>query len=162
MHFVCPGGPAFRGRFAGKQTFLRRHLHFAPGCGKIIGQSPIAPNQTERYALVAQSVEHLTFNQRAWDSSSHERTKIPRRIARFFVGFFCFKLPAHFCTFSAHRRERRASSAQAAGGAFGAFAPSGQKGIMQTGAIWRTRSRRPATVRLPPPAGAVPCCGRWF
>ena len=37
------------------------------------------------------------FNQRAWDSSSHERTKIPRRIARFFVGFFCFKLPARFC-----------------------------------------------------------------
>ena len=30
------------------------------------------------YALVAQSVEHLTFNQRAWDSSSHERTKEKR------------------------------------------------------------------------------------
>ena len=43
-----------------------------------------------KYALVAQPVEHLTFNQRARDSSSLERTKIPRRIARFLVGFsFC-------------------------------------------------------------------------
>ena len=39
------------------------------------------------YALVAQPVEHLTFNQRARDSSSLERTKIPRRIVRFLVGF---------------------------------------------------------------------------
>ena len=39
------------------------------------------------YALVAQSVEHLTFNQRAWDSSSHERTKNQREIVRFLVGF---------------------------------------------------------------------------
>ena len=41
------------------------------------------------YALVAQPVEHLTFNQRARDSSSLERTKIPRGIVRFLVGFFC-------------------------------------------------------------------------
>ena len=54
------------------------------------------------YALVAQPVEHLTFNQRARDSSSLERTKIPRRIARFLVGFsFCtpFARFLHgFCT----------------------------------------------------------------
>ena len=31
-----------------------------------------------------------SFNQRARDSSSLERTKIPRRIARFLVGFFLF------------------------------------------------------------------------
>ena len=39
------------------------------------------------YGGVAQPVEHLTFNQRARDSSSLERTKIPRRIVRFFVDF---------------------------------------------------------------------------
>ena len=50
------------------------------------------------YALVAQPVEHLTFNQRARDSSSLERTKIPRRIVRFLVGFFVFWGSAHFCT----------------------------------------------------------------
>ena len=36
---------------------------------------PRRPKNKKSYALVAQSVEHLTFNQRAWDSSSHERTK---------------------------------------------------------------------------------------
>ena len=59
------------------------------------------------YALVAQPVEHLTFNQRARDSSSLERTKIPRRIARFLVGFSIFWGSAHFCTLFAHRRESR-------------------------------------------------------
>ena len=57
------------------------------------------------YALVAQPVEHLTFNQRARDSSSLERTKIPRRIARFLVGFSVFWSSAHFCTLFAHQRE---------------------------------------------------------
>ena len=49
-----------------------------------------------------------SFNQRARDSSSLERTKIPRRIARFFVGFSIFWGSAHFCTLFAHRRESRA------------------------------------------------------
>ena len=39
----------------------------------------------------------------ARDSSSLERTKIPRRIARFFVGFSIFWGSAHFCTLFAHR-----------------------------------------------------------
>ena len=39
-----------------------------------------------------------SFNQRARDSSSLERTKIPRRIARFLVGFSIFWGSAHFCT----------------------------------------------------------------
>ena len=39
-----------------------------------------------------------SFNQRVMDSSSLERTKIPRRIARFLVGFFVFWGSAHFCT----------------------------------------------------------------
>ena len=39
-----------------------------------------------------------SFNQRARDSSSLERTKIPRRIVRFFVGFSFFWGSAHFCT----------------------------------------------------------------
>ena len=71
-----------------KQTFLRRHLHFAPGCGKIIGRYYAAHNR-KRYALVAQSVEHLTFNQRAWDSSSHERTKEKALNRRFNAFSFC-------------------------------------------------------------------------
>ena len=58
-------------------------LLFAVNCGNIIRQYCFAAE----YALVAQPVEHLTFNQRARDSSSLERTKIPRRIARFLVGF---------------------------------------------------------------------------
>ena len=61
----------------------------------------------QEYALVAQPVEHLTFNQRARDSSSLERTKIPRRIVRFLVGFSFFWGSAHFCTLFAHRRESR-------------------------------------------------------
>lgn len=56
---------------------------FAANCGNIIRRYCFAAE----YALVAQPVEHLTFNQRARDSSSLERTKIPRRIARFLVGF---------------------------------------------------------------------------
>ena len=48
-----------------------------------------------------------SFNQRARDSSSLERTKIPRRIARFLVGFSIFWSSAHFCTLFAHRRESR-------------------------------------------------------
>ena len=49
----------------------------------------------------------LAFNQRARDSSSLERTKIPRRIVRFLVGFSIFWGSAHFCTLFAHRRESR-------------------------------------------------------
>ena len=56
---------------------------FAANCGNIIRRYCFAAE----YALVAQPVEHLTFNQRARDSSSLERTKIPRRIVRFLVGF---------------------------------------------------------------------------
>ena len=48
-----------------------------------------------------------SFNQRARDSSSLERTKIQRRIARFLVGFSFFWGSAHFCTLFAHRRESR-------------------------------------------------------
>ena len=48
-----------------------------------------------------------SFNQRARDSSSLERTKIQRRIARFLVGFSIFWSSAHFCTLFAHRRESR-------------------------------------------------------
>ena len=58
-------------------------MHFAANCGNIIRQYCFAAE----YALVAQPVEHLTFNQRARDSSSLERTKIPRGIARSLVGF---------------------------------------------------------------------------
>ena len=82
--------------------FAARYLLFYAGCGNIIRQYYFCT-----YALVAQPVEHLTFNQRARDSSSLERTKIPRRIARFLVGFFFFRMLAHFCTLFAHRRESR-------------------------------------------------------
>ena len=51
-----------------------------------------------------------SFNQRARDSSSLERTKIPRGIVRFLVGFSFFWGPAHFCTLFAHRRESRVFS----------------------------------------------------
>ena len=78
-------------------------MHFAANCGNIIRRYCFAAE----YALVAQSVEHLTFNQRARDSSSLERTKIPREIVRFLVGFFVFWGSAHFCTLFAHRRECR-------------------------------------------------------
>ena len=67
---------------------------FAANCGNIIRRYCFAAE----YALVAQPVEHLTFNQRARDSSSLERTKIPRRIVRFLVGFSFFWGSAHFCT----------------------------------------------------------------
>ena len=76
---------------------------FAANCGNIIRRYCFAAE----YALVAQPVEHLTFNQRARDSSSLERTKIPRRIVRFLVGFSIFWGSAHFCTLFAHRRESR-------------------------------------------------------
>ena len=78
-------------------------MHFAANCGNIIRRCCFAAE----YALVAQPVEHLTFNQRARDSSSLERTKIPRRIVRFLVGFSIFWGSAHFCTLFAHRRESR-------------------------------------------------------
>ena len=78
-------------------------LLFAANCGNIIRRYCFAAE----YALVAQPVEHLTFNQRARDSSSLERTKIPRRIVRFLVGFSIFWGSAHFCTLFAHRRESR-------------------------------------------------------
>ena len=74
---------------------------FAANCGNIIRRYCFAAE----YALVAQPVEHLTFNQRARDSSSLERTKIPRRIVRFLVGFSFFWSSAHFCTLFAHQRE---------------------------------------------------------
>ena len=48
-----------------------------------------------------------SFNQRARDSSSLERTKIQRGIARFLVGFSFFWMLAHLCTLFAHRRESR-------------------------------------------------------
>ena len=48
-----------------------------------------------------------SFNQKARDSSSLERTKIPRGIVRFLVGFSIFWGSAHFCTLFAHRRESR-------------------------------------------------------
>ena len=48
-----------------------------------------------------------SFNQRARDSSSLERTKIPRKIVRFLAGFSFFWMLAHFCTLFAHRRESR-------------------------------------------------------
>ena len=84
--------------FAGCAFFAWEHLHFCVSCGNIIRQYCLL----QAYALVAQPVEHLTFNQRARDSSSLERTKIPRGIARFFVGFsFCtpFARSLHgFCT----------------------------------------------------------------
>ena len=76
---------------------------FAANCGNIIRRYCFAAE----YALVAQPVEHLTFNQRARDSSSLERTKIPRRTVRFLVGFSIFWGSAHFCTLFAHRRESR-------------------------------------------------------
>ena len=76
---------------------------FAANCGNIIRRYCFAAE----YALVAQPVEHLTFNQRARDSSSLERTKIPRGIVRFLVGFSFFWGSAHFCTLFAHRRESR-------------------------------------------------------
>ena len=78
-------------------------MHFAANCGNIIRRYCFAAE----YALVAQPVEHLTFNQRARDSSSLERTKIPRRIVRFLVGFSFFWGSAHLCTLFAHRRESR-------------------------------------------------------
>ena len=68
---------------------------FAANCGNIIRRYCFAAE----YALVAQPVEHLTFNQRARDSSSLERTKIPRRIVRFLVGFSIFWGSAHFAHF---------------------------------------------------------------
>ena len=89
--------------FAGCAFFAREHLHFCVSCGNIIRQYCLL----QAYALVAQPVEHLTFNQRARDSSSLERTKIPRRIVRFLVGFSIFWGSAHFCTLFAHRRESR-------------------------------------------------------
>ena len=79
---------------------------FAANCGNIIRRYCFAAE----YALVAQPVEHLTFNQRARDSSSLERTKIPRRIVRFLVGFSFFWGSAHLCTLFAHRRESRVFS----------------------------------------------------
>ena len=85
------------------QEFSAGHLHFIGIYGNIIRQYCIVAE----YALVAQPVEHLTFNQRARDSSSLERTKIPRGIVRFLVGFSFFWGSAHFCTLFAHRRESR-------------------------------------------------------
>ncbi len=85
------------------RLFAREPLHFCANCGNIIRQYCFC----RKYALVAQPVEHLTFNQRARDSSSLERTKIPRRIVRFLVGFSIFWGSAHFCTLFAHRRESR-------------------------------------------------------
>ena len=57
-------------------------LLFAVNCGNIIRQYCFAAE----YALVAQPVEHLTFNQRARDSSSLERTKEKPTIHRFKCG----------------------------------------------------------------------------
>ena len=62
--------------------------------------------KTEQTQTVVSQLAH-SFNQRARDSSSLERTKIPRRIVRFLVGFSIFWGSAHFCTLFAHRRESR-------------------------------------------------------
>ena len=64
---------------------------FAANCGNIIRRYCFAAE----YALVAQPVEHLTFNQRARDSSSLERTKEKAMIHRSKDGLnrgfsFCF------------------------------------------------------------------------
>ena len=56
---------------------------------------------------VQKSIKVSSFNQRARDSSSLERTKIQRGIARFLVGFSVFWMSAHLCTLFAHRREGR-------------------------------------------------------
>ena len=69
-------------------------MHFAANCGNIIRRYCFAAE----YALVAQPVEHLTFNQRARDSSSLERTKIPRGIVRFLVDFPFSGALHTFCT----------------------------------------------------------------
>ena len=68
------------------KVFCAESLLFAREYGNIIRQYRVILRFI-MYALVAQPVEHLTFNQRARDSSSLERTKIPRRIVRFLVGF---------------------------------------------------------------------------
>ena len=62
--------------------------------------------KTKQTQTVVSQLAH-SFNQRARDSSSLERTKIPRRIVRFLVGFSVFWGSAHFCTLFAHRRESR-------------------------------------------------------
>ena len=67
-------------------------------------KTTMIPYKTKRMQTVVSQLAH-SFNQRARDSSSLERTKIPRRIVRFFVGFFVFWGSAHFCTLFAHRRE---------------------------------------------------------
>ena len=103
---LCAGKglpPQFRAFARELRLFSVSLLLFAADCGNIIRQYCFAAE----YALVAQPVEHLTFNQRARDSSSLERTKIPRRIVRFLVGFSFFWGSAHFCTLFAHRRESR-------------------------------------------------------
>ena len=92
------------GRLRGNFRFFRRCSCFLQSIVVILFGGIVLPQE---YALVAQPVEHLTFNQRARDSSSLERTKIPRRIARFLVGFSIFWGSAHFCTLFAHRRESR-------------------------------------------------------
>ena len=76
--------------FAGCAFFAREHLHFCVSCGNIIRQYCLL----QAYALVAQPVEHLTFNQRARDSSSLERTKrtINRCKKRFVVFFVLYGL----------------------------------------------------------------------
>ena len=72
------------------QEFSAGHLHFIGIYGNIIRQYCIAAE----YALVAQPVEHLTFNQRARDSSSLERTKENLRLTvkryELVVGFLLF------------------------------------------------------------------------
>ena len=62
--------------------------------------------KTKQTQTVISQLAH-SFNQRARDSSSLERTKIPREIVRFLVGFSFFWGSAHFCTLFAHRRESR-------------------------------------------------------
>ena len=59
---------------------------FAANCGNIIRRYCFAAE----YALVAQPVEHLTFNQRARDSSSLERTKNPTKNRKIPRGIFHF------------------------------------------------------------------------
>ena len=87
---------------------------FVPYLSQIIGNEhartrikmTMIPYKTKRMQTAVSQLAH-SFNQRARDSSSLERTKIPRRIVRFLVGFSIFWGSAHFCTLFAHRRESR-------------------------------------------------------
>ena len=101
--FDCTGScPVCKGAVRGKicpmtalgKFFCAESLLFAREYGNIIRQYRVILRFI-MYALVAQPVEHLTFNQRARDSSSLERTKEKAMIHRSKDGLnrgfsFCF------------------------------------------------------------------------